>query len=273
MKRIIGLVAVGMLMCSLANAEGISTGKSTGTYFKVGHNIASGLGMSKDKVMESKGSVENLDRLVKGEADIALVQMDALAFYMSQNPSAVQTVEVIGPLYEECVYAAVNKNGKVKSENDLQKKGATIAIGEQGTGSVVTWDYMRQLEPGYKEAAVSFTSGNRALGKLASSPDSGLDAVMWVARPDANNDLLQTVMKNKSLKMISISDSDLNDVYKPTGKPVYRFDNLQVEKGFFADKVKTIYVDAVVVARSEADPKLLEKLSNLVLNYRETLLK
>jgi len=273
MKKIMAMVVVGLLVSSVCAADGISTGKSTGTYYKVGHNIAAGLGMSKDKVLESKGSVENLDRLVKGEADIAMVQMDALAFYMTQNPGAAQVVEVVGPLYEECVYVAVNKEGKVKSEDDLQKKGAVIAIGEEGTGSVVTWDYMRQLEPGYKESAVSFTSGNRALGKLASSPDSGLDAVMWVARPDAKNDLLQTVMKNKSLKMININDSNLNNVYKPTGKPVYRFDNFKVESGFFADKVKTIYVDAVVVARSEADPKLLEKLSNLVLNYKETLLK
>lgn len=267
-------VAIMVLMFAIpAFAEGprITTGSSSGTYFKVGLNMKSMLGGA--EVMKSKGSVENINRIMKGEADIGIVQMDAYAFEAAKNPEVESVVEVIGPLYKECVYVAARKDGKVQDEDDLQSKGVTIAVGKQGSGSTVTWDYMRQLEPGYKNSAVQFKGGIRALGKLAAGGKNAPDAVMWVARPDLSKKLPATVLKNKDLVFIDLNDKDLNDKYEVTGDPIYEFMDIKSTGGFFAGNVETICVDAVVVANTDADEEMLEKLSDIVLNYKQSLLK
>ena len=171
----------------------------------------------------------------------------------------------------------MNKKGKVRNEDDLQKKGVTIAIGKQGSGSAVTWDYMRELEEGYKKASVSFTGGSHAFGKLALSAKEGksdIDAVMWVTKPNINNKYLKLVRDNDKLKMIAVNDKDLNDVYKPLDRPIYEFDSLPTRNGFFsAGAVKTPCVEAALIARANADEELLEKVSDAMLSYKATLLK
>ena len=201
------------------------------------------------------------------EADIGLVQMDALAWFMDKHPEAKQALEVMGSLYHECVYIAVNKEGKVQDEDDLQHDGVTIAVGKQGSGPAVTWDYMRKLEPGYKKAAVVFTGGSRALGKLTLSKkggDSAVDAVLWVTRPTINNKMLKTVRANPALKVIQVNDKDLNDTYKPLGRPVYEFQKIPTKDGvFFNGGIKTPCVEAVLVARSTSEEEVLDKVRTL----------
>lgn len=272
MKKYTMLIAAALMVAGTANAWNVTTGDKTGTYYKVGNNLTGLLGSG--TVMESKGSIMNIDRLLAGEADVAMIQVDALAWKAGKDASINNTIEVLGPLYQECVYIAVNKDGKVRNEDDLQKAGVTIAVGKQGSGSAVTWDYMRQLEPGYKKAAVSFTGGNRALGKLALGGDTGVDAVMWVTKPNLSHKYIQTVLNNKQLKFVSVNDKDLNDTYKPLGKPIYDFHSVEFEKGFFNDQeVTTICMDAVIAARTDADEDLLDSVADVVLNYKASLLK
>lgn len=273
---IIGAVIMFFLpsFASAATADGvvIATGSKTGNYYKVGHRLAKTLG--KGTVINSKGSVDNLDKLMAGEANIAIVQMDAYAWYANNNPEAETKIEIMGPLYEECVYLAVHVDGKVKTEDDLQDKGVTVAVGKKGSGTAVTWDYMRQLETGYKNAGVDFNGGVRTLGKLASKPDGQINAVLWVTKPRLDGKLASTVLKNDKLRFLDVNDKDLNDKYKPTGQPIYKFRSIETEKGFFNDKeVKTICVDAVLVADAEADESMLESVADIVMNYHSTLVK
>lgn len=271
---IASLIVMGVLFVfppKAHSAEGIviSTGSKTGNYFKVGNRLQ---GITGGQVLTSKGSVENMDNIMTGKANIALVQMDAYAQYMFEHPEAKGRFEIIGPLYEECVYLAANTKGKVQSEDDLQSSGVTIAVGDQGSGTAVTWDYMRQLEPGYKDAAVSFSGGVRALGKLASKPDGEINAVMWVSAPDLDGKLAQTVLNNPNLKFLAIDDKDLNDDYATTGQPIYKFKKIKTSHGVFGgDSVETICVDAVLIADSDIDEDVLEQISDIVMNYHATL--
>lgn len=275
MKILSTLAVAATLSVSCLSAYTITTGGKTGTYNKVGHNLSNLV--SGGEVINSKGSIENLERLMSGEADVGVVQLDAYAYYASKHPDVSSKLEIMGSLYKECVHIAVNKDGKVKNEDDLQKEGVTIAIGKQGSGTAVTWDYMMKLEPGYKKASVSFTGGSRAFGKLSLSSEKGdsvIDAVMWVTKPNLNDKYLQIVMNNPQLKMIAVNDKDLNDKYKPIGRPVYEFDKLPTKDGLFSSgALKTPCVDAVLVARSDSDEALLENIADVMLSYKSSLLK
>jgi len=267
---------VGLLASSTSlYAYDITTGSATGSYIKIGKNLAKLV--EGGNVLESKGSIENLERLAAGKADIGIVQLDAYAWFSSKSPEKAAKIEVMGTLYKECIHIAVNKNGKVQSEDDLQQEGATIAVGKQGSGAAVTWDYMMKLEPGYKKSAVVFKGGSRAFAKLLLSDKkgtSGIDAIMWVTKPNLQDKYLKIVMDNPKLTMIEVNDKDLNDNYKPLGRPIYEFQSLPTKDGLFSNgSLKVPCVDAALVARTDADDDLLDKVSDVLLSYKTSLLK
>ena len=270
---LIGIVALIVLNTAKAvEPYTVSTGGKQGSYYRVGFNLTGAI--PGGTVATSKGSVQNLDRLMKGEAQLGMTQMDVVAWYANKYPASVSKLEIMGGMYQECVYIAYNKDGKVRNEDDLQKSGVTIAVGKKGSGGSVTWDYMRKLEPGYKKASVSYTGGTRALNKLAVGDSSGIDAVLWVTKPTLSGKYAQSVINNDALQFMNVNDKDLNDNYKPTGKPVYTFHTIETEKGFFNDQeFSTICMDAVLIADSETDEELLDEVSNMTLNYKATLIK
>ncbi len=272
MKKIACLTMLAVIMMVTGGqAVTITTSSKTGNYFKVGQKLSAAIG-GKNTVIKSKGSVENLEFLMDGTAQVGIVQMDAYAWYLKKHPKAATTLEILGELYQECAYLAVQCDGKVKNEDDLQfVKNATIAVGKKGTGSSVTWGYMLQLEPKYKNAQVSFSGGTRALSKLAAKQ---LDAVMWVTAPRIDGKMASTVMKNKELCLVGFNDKDLNDKLPATGKPVYRFQNIEIKKGFLNDKeFTTACVDTVIVAHVDTDEDILEAISDTLLNDKSTLIE
>lgn len=282
MKKVILAVGLSMGMVTAAWANSpvitnidrgpkITTGSKSGTYFRVGTNLAKMIG---GEVITSKGGEDNIKRVASGEAVVGMTQMDTYAYMSDKDPSIRSSVEIMGPLYKEAVYIVGNCNGKVQSEDDLQQEGVTIATGKRGSGGASSWSYMRELEPGYKKAAVSPTGGIRALGKLASRPDGDIDAVLFVTKPVMTGKLITTVLKNENLCFIDVNDKDLNDKYPPTGKPVYEFCKIDVAKGIFNDKeISTICVDAALIANTDVEEDYLDDLSDAVLNYGPSLLK
>lgn len=269
-KAIIAIAILFLSTAAVAAGPNITTGGKTGTYIKVGNNIARTIGGT---VMKSKGGEENINRVLKGEAQVGMAQMDTYAFMSTKNAEVNNVVEIMGPLYKEAVYIVVNTEGRVKSEDDL-KEGITIAIGKKGSGGASTWDYMRKLVPYYAGAAVEFKGGIRALGRLAAQPKGTIDAVLFVSKPVMSGKMITTVLNNPNLKFINVNDRRLNNVYKPTGQPIYTSCKIDVQKGFLNDKeVKTICMDAVIFANVDTDEDYLDSLSDLVMNYKSTLLK
>ncbi|KJZ17452.1 hypothetical protein TW86_04160 [Halomonas sp. S2151] len=261
----ITLASIAMsLMAGAAEANvTITTGKSGGTYHGTfGANLNQILrehGIPAE-VQTSLGSVENLNRIAAGEAQVGFTQGDVLASWLRDNPSA--NIEIVGELGQECVYVAVNKDGKVSDEDDLTS-GIKIAVGEQGTGSAVSWDYLRTLEDDYAEASTFYQGGIRSLGKVSSGQ---LDAFMWVTSPDnLNHGYLNAVNASDSLEIIDLDDYSLNEKL-PNGEQVYEFRDVVVKEGTFNDtEVEVPCTDVLVVADPNMDYEAIETVAGAVL--------
>jgi len=251
----------------------ISTGGKKYNYYKVGGKLKGLLpDPNKVKVITSKGSKENLDRLMAGEADIGFVQLDALAWFIDKNPDAESTLALRGSLYKECVHLVINPKGKVTDEDHLQtKENVTIGVDVKGSGTAITYDYMLQLEKKYKNAKVENIGGLQALSTLATL-GGGLDAMIFVSKPSAKGKLQRTVASNDSLDFIDLDDGNLDSTYKPLGRPIYEFETIEVEDKFIGGTVTVPCVEAGVVTRKDADTGLIESLSDILLNYKSTLL-
>lgn len=280
-KMILALTILALTATTVTTATAatedltITTGSKTGTYIKAGYSLASILGIPRDGVVTSKGSVENLDRINAGDAQIGFSQADSYAMYIDKNPDFAYKGEVAGVMYEECTYGAVLAKGKFNSEDDLKSKEANVAIGKKGSGSVDTWKYFGQLDKGFAKATPKFLSAKRALGKLAAQagPEGEkLSAVFWTERPSVNSVMVGKVLSNPKLKLIGFNSRKLNNKHKVTGKPVYHFSKPKLKKGF-GGKYKTACMDALIVIDAEMDEDDLDNVSSTVFDYGHKLVK
>lgn len=261
-STILGLFAVLVAASALADPAAISGGKAGGTYQTVyGANLAQILKAKGHDVqlLESRGSMENLERLAKGEAQFGFAQLDAYGQYLKTGGKPLEIVAALG---QECGYLVVRKDGKVTSEKDLRRaKDATVAIGEEGSGSAITWQNMTRLVPEYKNAKIVFQGGTRAINQLGTP--GGPDAFLFVAAPgNLNNQLFQAVNANKNLKFVDIDKGGLDDKL-PDGKPVYQFDKVSVCSGWGCG-IETICTASYLFAGPTATDKAIQAVSDVM---------
>lgn len=250
----------------------ISGGAKGGAYQAASYQLIDGMKRQGHKLeyMASKGSSENLERVLNGTATVGIAQLDDYASFIKENPQANSMIEIIGTVSRECAYVVSKDGGKVSSDQDLMKKGIKVAVGGKGSGSATTWDYMTSLEKGFLEADTVWKGGARTLGKVASGQ---VDAFMWVTNPNKLSHKLLTSALAANLKFVPVTDWDLNDSLPTTGESVYSFEKVVTQKGFIDSTYKTICTKAVIVANSEGDEELLEDLSSFALKYSKQLSK
>ena len=278
MKYVYLVISFVVMSIAPAFAAGpvIGGGKEGGAYIRYAGNLAAIIGESKKfqgdsapTSIETDGSKDNMDRLVSGELSAAPVQADAYMLYIKQNPSADQKIESVGILpVEECLFIATRDEGPVTRKSDLEKVTARIAAGADGSGTALTWDYVKTLHPEYK-AEVTNKGGDRTFGKVATGGDHGLDAYAFVSAANVDNTIFQAVNKpNSHLKFIDFNNSDLK-AKLPSGEPVYTMRNVptlypQNQSFTNSGKVTVPCMKTLIVIRSDIDDDLADKIAKAV---------
>lgn len=271
MKKMLLATTIALTLSAnvLADDIIIAGGAKGGDYDKVAKVLAKFLGNEFSehsfKVVRTTGSEANLKLIDKSKADIGVAQMDAYATWLGKASDGSSVVPV-GPLYNECVFIAVNKKGKVKDEDDLQDAKGSVAIGEPGSGSVVTWEYMKTLESGYGKAATAFVKPSKVLGQLAmNAANAPAQSVMWTSRCEQpNTRYLKTVESQKSLRLIDVDDYDLNDNHPSIGAPIYEFTKVKAA----GQKITTISMTAAVFASDSLSEDVADELTDIVLRLK-----
>lgn len=268
--KIIIMAAIAVASLCLSNVVAaadvvITTGQQGLTYNAVyGVNLAGALteyGYS-STVIPSKGSLDNLDKVASGTAQIGFTQADAYQFWRSRHGNEAQKVDIIGELADECVFVAARKGGKASDEGDL-KAGVKIAVGEPTSGSYASWQYLQSLEKNYAKVETYAKGGVRSLAKVTTGE---YDAFLWVSAPDRSNKFLEAVNQESSgLIMIDMNGWHVDDKL-PNGKPVYELKKAVTQSGWLSDsKVKVPCTKTLVVANTEAGDELLETASTVLL--------
>ena len=259
-------VAVAAMVASVAWADSatITGGASGGVYQAVyGANLAEVLKAKghEVKLLESRGSLENLQRLGAGEAQLGFAQLDAYAQYLK---SGGPPLEIVVSLGQECGYLVVKKDGKVTSEKDLRRvKEAIIAIGEEGSGSAITWQYMTTLVPDYRNARIVYQGGTRALNQIGTP--GGPDAFLFITAPDhLEHKLIQAVNANKELRFVDMDKGGLDAKLPDNNKPIYEFGTVPVCSGSWGCKVDTICTSSYLFASANIPRKVIEAVSDVM---------
>ncbi len=260
------LLALLPAASSAADGDAIwlASGHEGGTYRAVyGANLARLLRGTEVLFRETAGSAENVGLLNAGRADIAFIQADVFAGAYTSGDTA--DLQVIGRLSDECLFVAHRVDGKVGSFADLKAPadGAplNIAVGPPDSGAAASWRWISQLDPALAGNETDAQHGTLAVNQLAVG---GFDAVVWITDPlNLEHKMLRAVLENDAVDLMPVVDEALLEPIGD-GTLVYRKRKLELEGGWRPKKVETICTSALVVMRRDADPALVERVSDLV---------
>lgn len=126
------------------------TGGTSGTYYPLGGEIAqiitdeTGINVSS---LSSNASADNIVDVQEGEAEIAMVQTDVMAFaeqgIHAFDGNAVDNVLALGSLYPETVQIVTTDKSGITSVEDL--KGKTVSVGAPGSGTYINAEQILEV--------------------------------------------------------------------------------------------------------------------------------
>lgn len=245
----------------------LTTGAVGGTYHDViGVNLRNVLRErgTTAELMESTGSGENLNRLARDEADVAFSQADAFARWMRNNPTG--DAEIIGSIGQECLFMVTRADSNIDRISRLNSSEHRVAVGAQGSGSALSWDYVRMLNDAYAAPQTFYQGGIRAISQVRTGQ---LDAFMWVTSPEnRSHRFFEAVLENDDLQFVNFNDRQLRGSL-PNGDQVYTEGEILIQKRRLLPDVTadTICTDLLVLARRDLSDSALEELAyNIMMN-------
>ena len=119
----------------------LATGGTQGVYFTLGNALAdvwkARLGLdARPTVLSTAGSVDNLQLLSSGAADVAFSQVDTAADRLAGSPSDdPRALRALARIYDDAVHVVVPASSTARSLADL--RGARVSVGAPDSGVVV----------------------------------------------------------------------------------------------------------------------------------------
>ncbi|NBD14941.1 MAG: TAXI family TRAP transporter solute-binding subunit [Cyanobacteria bacterium] len=259
-------VAIALLPLSLSGCNSVSeplklsTGSPTGYYYRLGQVIEASVEDTVNldlQVQESEGSLDNLQQLLEGEIDVALVQLDVAEAKMKTGE-----IKAIAVLAEEHIHLITRQTTVAKADaepvtlSDLNSK--TIAIGTPGSGIRFTAEQL--LQAARLDTPSSIQTNDVGFSEALDLLSQGqVDAAFYVGRLGANERLREAFASDPSLKLLSISSGLTN--FLAMQKPgVYRA--ATIPEGIYGvfpnvpnQTVSSLTTPTVLITRPDANPK------------------
>jgi len=214
-----------------AHADSLSlcTARADGNYYAAGEAIRARIDSDRLQLelVETAGSVDNLNRLARGECDAAIVQLDAYLVYQETNRSKRLQLARPNYLYEEFVHLVCRRDTHIDSIEDLARDSAknSILIGEAESGSAATWRSFTLLNPSYASLPTGAVGGMQALTEIQSS--SGPACMIYVSGLHSKFSTAVNAAGD-SLQIVPVNDPSL-DAARFAGDRIYRFRDIPAD--------------------------------------------
>lgn len=237
----------------------IATGNAGGVYLAYGTGLADALTARLPRltpvVLETDASVQNLEMLTAGDADVAFALADAAAAHADD-------LVALARLYENYLQLVVPASSPVRSAADLA--GRTVSIGSAGSGTAVA---ARRV---LTAAGVGLVT-TRTLSlqeSTAALADGTIDAMFWSGGlPTAAITELQARMPLRLVDLAGIAAAlaeDHRDFYTEAVVPATAYGQ--------DSAVTTVSVPNYLVVRRDLDAELAYALTWLIFTERDRMI-
>lgn len=233
----------------------LCTGKSDGMYYYAGGILSRSSVSSDIQLVKTNGTMDNFAKVDNGTCDAAIVQRDGYYEHAEKNKSGLNYTRV-PELYTEYAQLVCSSSSGIKDVGDLSGKH-TVSVGPKGSGSELTWKNWVAEDSSYgKIKTVNSSSASRALIDVkAGTIDCALQVSALKTKALRNADMVA----DGKLKLVTIDDSDFNDLKDPGGKAMYKFQTIasgtykNLQKGMFGIRysTETITVPADIIISNE----------------------
>lgn len=248
------------LVRTLAPTFRLCTARQEGNYHRFGQIIQQHAGEGVlIEIVNTKGSMQNLDYLERKRCDGAYVQRNAFGIYAERNPSGGYRFERVATPAVEFAHMICNRESGVDEVGDLV--GKSLLIDSIGSGTEVTWSDFVTMDDNYRAVNTDTIGGTTALSQVVNGE---ADCMMFVA--SLNTQLLQRANTlGDNVVLVPVNDWDFNDkeyghgkLFKghqdPSGEDVYVFLDIpddqypDIQDGIFFSDVETLSVPVDLVA-------------------------
>ncbi len=245
-----------LLLCSCSSKNNAATGgeeyvfvtgKSGGTYSTLGISMAAiwdKYGGNSSTVISTSGSFDNIDMIVRGDADIGFVQSDILYYALNGKEmyenDKKKNISVVANLYTEAVQVVVNAESDIQTIDDLV--GKAVAVGKYGTATeAAARQILENYGITYDMITVKYQSFSEASSGLASGTVDAIFAVS--AMPSAN---IAEYANTRNIRFVPISAS----TKLKRNCPFFHDGIILSETYGTENSVSTVCIDILLVCRS-----------------------
>lgn len=232
----------------------MATGSTAGTYYPFGGAMATAINRHTDinvTPMSSGGSIDNIQQLARGDAQIAIAQNDVMSYAATgtgiwgQRPP-VDNLATLMSLYPETVQLVVPADSNIFSIYDLV--GQRVSIGDIGSGVEAN---SMQILNAYGITQDDFAVFNLGFGPSADAiRDNRLDAFFITAA--APNPSIMDLASSRSLRLVPIS----GDAVQALMDRYHFYTKVTLDSNdysFLTETIETVAVQATLVATTELD--------------------
>ena len=198
---IAGVLVAVLSSCTARPDLSISSGSPGSGYQRISEQIvasASQVELALSDRYDSQGSRQNLERLLNGEVDFALLQLDVASEAMRERQ--VQAVVVLANEYLQIITRA---NSSIQSFADLA--GKRVALGSPGSGIAFTSERLfeatelniTEVQPSLKQAFADLRTGQ-------------VDAVVYVGPLGSNQKVRTQLSQDRFLQLMGLESNVIN---------------------------------------------------------------
>lgn len=219
----------------------------------------------------SAGSQENIDRLLSGELDAALVQMDVLLMNQGDDVGDDSPLLFVDGITPEALLCAARTDGRVRSYYNLtdeHDEALVLSIGGEDSGTAATMSYLLALDPDFDIDQVAFVYEANTEAELDRLLAGNRDLVCFVMMANPENSLIKAVNENDELVFIDFVSAYALEA-EIGGSKVYETMVVPVSKGlwgFRAKKVQTLSTWMGLVVSRELDAEMIGALQTALAN-------
>lgn len=230
----------------------LCTGGSESSFFEVGRAVAQHANPRylAVTVAETSGSVDNMQRMSRGECGAAIVQNDAYLVYQSRHKDRPVEVTRNRFLYAEFTHLVCRRDAKVSSTADLVANPGRhkILVGAEESGSAITWHAFTLLDRRYGELDTNKVGGEEALSRVLNGDAQCLFFVAALGSDYAEN----VNRQGTDLRLVPITDDAFRSarfgaqtLYEMRRFPAGVYGNL--DAGLAESDVETLSVGTALV--------------------------
>lgn len=253
----------------------IATGQTEGTYFAIGNFLGKAVSHQFDKtiieVVETSGSVGNLEGVEEGLYDFGIVQSDVLDFYHGREK--YDKFKIVGAIYHEPVYILVRRKLRLSSIEELRGKKVAIGLAKSGTQHTsktilgifgISLNEVDPCEPNYVETAELLSEENIHAAFIVSAgiPKEIKDRIR------ENEVYIMHIGRNDLVKIAS-TDPYLYRLLDVNGRAYGSNDSACDANEPQGDdkKLRTISITSVLIAKPKTDARIVHKLAGQLYEF------